>query len=64
MESFQQRVIEEEKDLGGKIDRLRGFFHNSAFLKLPTDEQERMKLQLQHMLDYNDVLAQRIKAFT
>jgi hypothetical protein len=64
MEPFQQRVIEEQTDLGHKIDRLRGFFNNPVFTKLPQDEQERMKLQLQYMLDYHDVLVQRIAAFT
>jgi hypothetical protein len=64
MQAFQQRVVEEQTDLSGKIDRLRGFLeHNEMFLRLSTDEQERMKLQLQHMLHYHDVLCQRIAAF-
>jgi hypothetical protein len=64
MEPFQQRVVEEQDDLRGKINRLRGFFHNPIFTKLPAEEQKRMIVQLQHMLNYHDVLAQRIAAFT
>lgn len=63
MQPFQQRVVEEADDLLGKIGRLKGFMHNPKFLELPLDEQERMKLQAQHMADYHGVLSQRIAAF-
>lgn len=59
----QQRVIEEAKDLAGKIERLTVFTGSVTYGALDEAERERLlrQLGLQHRL--HDVLLERIAAF-
>lgn len=64
MEPFQQRVIEEKEQLDQSHQRLCRFINESAeFLKLPRDEQDRLRMQERIMSAYSLVLKQRIAAF-
>jgi len=77
MQPFQQRVIEEKKELDQKIDRLVAFTKGltaqsdrvdgvsvcSIFHRLPPDEQLRLARQLDAMQNYSGILAERIAHF-
>ena len=63
LKPFQQRVIDEQKDLDIKREKLAFFFHGETFSKLPDDEQSRMSHQAQIMAQYSKVLGERIAAF-
>jgi hypothetical protein len=65
MEAFQERVIQEKKELDVKIESLATFINgNRYFESLP--EAERFRLYAQHrvMVDYSAILGERIAAFT
>lgn len=59
----QQRVVEERQELEVKIDKLRSFIPTDTCLSLPFAERTRLARQLKIMLDYSEVLAERIEAF-
>jgi hypothetical protein len=64
MQPHQQRVVEEKKELDGKLDRLIAFIDaNPAFGVLYGDERKRLNLQVQVMTEYSSILSQRIAAF-
>lgn len=59
----QLRVIQERKDLGDKLDKLRAFIGQDLFKTLPVDEQDRLKQQFDFMNSYYGILNKRIAAF-
>jgi len=61
--SLQERVIQEEAALFNKLRKLIEFFETETFKNLPVDEQERLKLQSQHMVAYWTVLIERTQNF-
>ena len=63
MQNYQQQVIEEQQDLDVKIKNLDFFISGSIFIKLPSDEQNRLKLQSEAMQEYSDILSERIEEF-
>lgn len=63
MNDFQQRVIEEKKELDIKISKLLPFFETSIFANLNADEQKRLRKQSDLMIEYSKVLSERIAAF-
>ena len=63
MQPFQQRVVDEKRELDDKIHKLHAFVGGTIFAALPDDERSRMSIQLQHMAGYSDILGQRIAAF-
>lgn len=63
MQPFQQRVVDEERDLNDKIEKLTAFIPTELFKRLPPAEQDRMKNQLMYMGRYASILRQRIEAF-
>lgn len=63
MEDYQIRVIDEWKELGERIDRLTKFMYSPKFLKVKKDEQVRLRLQMNVMLNYSEILSDRIKNF-
>lgn len=63
MEAYQQRVIEEKKELDIKRDKLTEFLKSGDRSKVPQDEQDRLNRQLAHMDAYSNVLAERINHF-
>lgn len=60
---FQQRVITEKQSLDESAEKLFVFFTGPVFSSLPEDEQERMKRQYGIMLQYSEILGERIAAF-
>lgn len=63
MQPHQQRVIAEKSELDERLSKLIAFFDDAKFSGLPTDEQDRMKRQAEHMTHYSVVLGERIAAF-
>lgn len=63
LEPYQQRVIDEKKDLDGKIKRLDAFVNSEKFPTLAKEERERMDRQFFIMQQYSEVLGERIAAF-
>lgn len=63
MEAFQQRLIDEHKNLQEKISKLDEFIFSGRVLKTSPAEQVRLRLQLKFMELYAEVLNDRISAF-
>jgi hypothetical protein len=64
MPPHQQRVVDEQKELLEKLNKLRAFIESSPiFKKLPYDEQGRLKIQRFLMQEYLAVLLDRIDNF-
>lgn len=63
MEAYQQRVVDERRELDEKIERLAGFIASTAFDFV--DHEQRQLLLRQHdaMVTYSDILQQRISLF-
>jgi hypothetical protein len=63
VEPYQQRVIDEKKELDEKRENLELFFVTSKFARLEQAEQDRLKIQSKIMEAYSDILQLRIVAF-
>ena len=63
MKSYQERVVEEKKELDAKLAKLDTFGRTEQFTALPAEEQGRMNRQHSIMEDYSKVLGERIEAF-
>lgn len=63
MEDFQQRVINEKKELDGRIEKLRSFIDGKVFNTLALNERRRMNLQCKVMQEYSTILNDRIANF-
>ncbi len=69
MQPHEERVVTEQKELAERLTKLRSFIGSggsepsSIYLKLPTDEQARLKTQEFHMSMYWRVLGDRIAEF-
>ena len=63
MEEFQQRMIDEKKELDIKIVSLKDFIDTDKFINLYIVERRRLTYQLRIMRAYSGVLDDRIKAF-
>ena len=64
MKEYQQRVVGELNELESKTIALNRFVSSySTFLDLEKDEQERLKIQLDTMWLYVEILRERIAAF-
>lgn len=62
--SYQDRVVEEKRELDEKIEKLTAFiFKGSAYKTLPEDEQNRLNRQHAIMTGYSQVLGERIANF-
>jgi hypothetical protein len=64
MQPFQERVIEEKRELDEKIAKLDLFWKGDVFLTLPSAEQVLLRRQLVAMEDYSAMLGERITAFS
>lgn len=60
---FQERVVNEHRDLADKLYRLDNFLLTDTFKALPQDEQFRLCEQRECMRRYSDVLQARIAQF-
>lgn len=63
MEDWQQRVIDEKKELGEKISKLVSFIHSDEF-----DGENKghivLYMQAKQMLEYSETLSYRITKFS
>jgi len=64
MEPHQQRVIDEQRELSIKVIALALFISKPIFAEVEADEQSRLTRQLIAMSEYNQILRERINAFT
>jgi len=63
LQPYQERVVEEKKELDEKLGALNAFISDSRFFTLFHDEQVRLKKQFKLMTEYSAVLKDRIEAF-
>jgi hypothetical protein len=56
----QQRVLDERRELEGRLDRLSVFLGTPAFEALPEAERQLLVKQSGAMVAYSDVLAERL----
>lgn len=63
MRTFQQRVIDEEKELSRKIGRLSEFRETETFKILPEVDRDHLCRQLEAMIQYRNILGLRIARF-
>ena len=63
MESYQQRVFDEMRELLTKHQKLDAFMEGSVYKSLPKAEQDRLSAQSFFMLGYLDCLKRRTEAF-
>lgn len=61
MEAFVERIIEEQRNLEEKIDKLFRFVHSDVYKKLSEENQVLLDLQYMSMVSYNNILIRRIK---
>lgn len=62
MEAYQERVIEEKKQLDERLTKLIAFLDNAG-RRVPPDELHRLGEQREVMLKYSSILADRITNF-
>ena len=60
----QQRVVDEQAELAGRLSKLLAFFQSPIFFKLDGAEQSRLRSQARFMDGYLAVLGERIEAFS
>lgn len=64
MQPHQERAVTEQRELAEKLVTLRSFILSSElFMKVPLEEQARLKTQEFHMSMYWRVLGDRIENF-
>jgi len=63
MMDYQQRVIDEKRELDEKLGKLLAFFQQDMFLGLSEAERSRLRNQARFMDGYSAVLEERIAAF-
>lgn len=63
MQDFQQRVVDEHKELASKLDKLNQFIKGDIYKSLPGDEQMRLNHQAKAMSEYAFILNDRIAHF-
>jgi len=62
MQPYQERVVEERRELDEKISKLDKFIAgNEIFDALPPDEKYRLRDQLRVMMRYSSILGERIE---
>lgn len=64
MLDYQQRVVDERKELQERKKKLATFIYiNDEYETLPEEEKSLLERQLWAMVDYSDVLKKRIDLF-
>jgi len=64
MDDFRERVVEEKRELDGKLQRLEAFIAGKAFDAINPGEQNRLVRQRDAMCDYSGILGDRIANFS
>ena len=60
---FQERVVDEKRDLDTKLEKLIAFTQGETYAALTEAEKSRLRNQARFMDEYSAVLADRIAAF-
>ena len=63
MKPYQERVVDEKRDLDEKLSKLAAFGTTPLFTALTPDEQGRLNRQHTVMEEYSRILGERIAAF-
>lgn len=64
MDAYQQRVVDEKDELDRRLVKLRAFIDGpDTYAQLPTEDRKLLWQQWQAMLEYSDILGQRIARF-
>jgi hypothetical protein len=63
MEAYQERVVLEKNELDEKISKLSTFISSEKFSSVKEDEVNRLRNQLSIMIDYSNILGERISNF-
>jgi len=63
MQPHEERVVEEEKALSEKLNKLGEFIHGEVFAVLPEEDKSLLQEQDDHMRSYVNVLRRRIERF-
>jgi len=63
MQPYQERVVEEKRELDEKLAKLREFIVGEAFASVDENEQVRLKAQESAMTVYSSILGDRISNF-
>lgn len=63
MQPFQQRVLDEKRELEEKIQKLDTFRESETFKTLDEDDQELLNRQVHYMVGYWNALVARIDRF-
>lgn len=63
MQPHEQRVVDEQSELEGKLYKLSEFTKTSTFELLATEEKTLLRMQLEVMRTYSSILGLRIARF-
>jgi uncharacterized protein len=63
LQPWQEMVVAEKAELDARIVLLRLFFASPEWAKTDSNERARLMRQEAHMLDYSEVLGERIMVF-
>lgn len=63
MSPHEQRVIDEKNALDEKLIKLSAFVRTEEFYALDTEDRQLLRRQREVMLDYSDILGDRIARF-
>lgn len=63
MQAYQERVVEEKRELDEKLAKLDTFANTEQYAALSVKEQTQMTRQLCIMHNYSKVLGDRMEAF-
>lgn len=63
MEDWQQRVVDDQRDLEDKIKKLEAFIDGDKFGSVRSAVRVAMREQHRHMVGYNRALVDRISLF-
>lgn len=63
MQDYQERVVDEKKELDGRLERLASFIDSESFSSIDIAERSRLLNQSIHMRNYSQVLCDRIANF-
>lgn len=64
LKPHEDRVVNEERELSDKLNKLGAFIHGEQFKALPVEDQALLQEQDDHMRAYADVLRRRIARFS
>lgn len=64
MTDYQQRVIDEKRELDLKLSKLVDFLSSKIFKDLPKEDKKLLKSQTAEMKKYSEILDKRIALFT